>query len=65
MDTETGKIVFLDDTEAILRQKEWEAWEAGLLSKRPRFAPIKGDKIAAKAKPHKKSKIKTYRSFCN
>ena len=62
MDTRTGEIKMLTEQEAIIAEKEWEAWKAGLLKTKPRYAPIKKDFIG-RPKPKRKGE-RSYREFC-
>jgi len=62
MDTRTGEIKFLSPQEAVQAEKEWEAWKAGLLEKKPRYVSIKKDYIG-RAKPKRKGE-RSYREFC-
>ncbi len=62
MDTRTGEIKLLAEIEAAIAQKEWLAWEAGLLKEKPRYQPIKGDYIG-RPKPRRRGE-RSYREFC-
>ena len=49
MDTTTGRVVELNNADAILAASNWVAWEAGILKELPRYAPIKGDKTLVRS----------------
>ena len=67
MDTQTGKIVDLDEEQARQAEMTWRMFEAGLTNKMPRYAPVTGDRIPTKPrKRHKRTKAKrSYRDWCN
>jgi hypothetical protein len=62
MDSRTGEIKLLTEQEAIMAEKEWEAWKAGLLKTKPRYVPIVKDYIG-RPKPKRKGE-RSYREFC-
>ena len=62
MDSKTGEIKLLTEQEAIMAEKEWEAWKAGLLKTKPRYVPIHKDYIG-RPKPKRKGE-RSYREFC-
>jgi hypothetical protein len=66
MDTRTGQIVNLAESEAEIAQQQWLAWKAGLLDEMPRWAPIKNDSIPVEPNPQRrKRKKRSYKDFCN
>jgi len=66
MDTKTGRMINLDEFEAKKAAAEWAAWQAGLLTGMPRYAPVDGDKtsVTPTQRKRKKSKRRSYRGFC-
>lgn len=70
MDTQINKLINLDSLEETEREKiknEWALWQAGLLKKRPRFVPAKGDRLPlepTRPKKVKRSRHPSYRDFC-
>ena len=65
MDTQTGRIVDLNELEAKEAQQKWHAWEAGVLKVMPRYAPIKNDKMPVQPKRRKRVKgRRSYKEFC-
>lgn len=69
MDTRTGQIVNLSESEAIAAQQEWRAWEAGLLKIKPKYAPIKQDRTPVmpetQRRRRRKATPRSYKDFCN
>lgn len=66
MDTQTGKIVGLDEEQARQAEMAWRMFEAGLTNKMPQYAPIKNDKVPAKPKRQRRRKraTRSYKDFC-
>lgn len=66
MDTQTGKIVNLDEEQARQAEMAWRIFEAGLTKKMPRYAPIKDDKIpySSKRKKRRTRGTRSYKDFC-
>jgi len=66
MDTQTGRIVDLDEEQARQAAMAWRMFEAGLTNKMPRYAPIKDDKIPSipKRKKRRTRGTRSYKDFC-
>lgn len=63
MDTRTGQVVNLSETDQELASLELAAWKAGLLKAQPRYVPIKND--STPVRPKRKKLIRSYKEFCN
>lgn len=61
MDTRSGEIVRLDEAEAQQAEMAWQMFEAGLTTKMPRYAPIKGDKIPVRPRRRRR---RSYKDWC-